>query len=116
MWWLDTAGKPFMVFTTDKHGRLSDKDRATLEKVRTVAVVVIVAAPPCHRCVWAARMRGYARIACACETIHLPNMAGPCAREGAAARRERNARQACAAHAAIELRSKEVRPNEMHHV
>ena len=112
MWWLDTAGKPFMVFTTDKHGRLSDKDRATLEKVRTVAIVV--AAPPCHRCVWAARMRGwrgYAHMACACETIHLPNVAGPCAREGAAARRERDARQACAAHAAVERRSKQVRPS-----
>ena len=55
MWSLDTAGKPFMMFTTDRHGRLSEKDRATLEKVRTVAVVVVVAAPPCHRCVFRRR-------------------------------------------------------------
>ena len=90
MWSLDTAGKPFMMFTTDRHGRLSEKDRATLEKVRTVAIVV-VAAPLWHRCVWAARMRGwrgYVRMACTCEPNRLPNMAGPRAREGAAARRE----------------------------
>ena len=36
MWWLDTAGKPFMVFTTDKHGRLSEEDRMLLAKVASV--------------------------------------------------------------------------------